>query len=266
MKKEKQVIYYDDPLSDEFSAAQITPRTIDGSWVYVHTSLWKRLTHFFWYRVVAMPIGWVYLKLKFHHKIVGREKLKGAGKKGFFLYGNHTQAMADPFVPTMLAFPRDVCVIVHPNNVSMPYLGRVTPSMGALPLPDDLAASRNFVAAVKHHMERGHGICIYPEAHIWPYYTGIRPFSEKSFGYPIKYGGSVFCFTNTYQKRGKRVQMVTYIDGPFSPKEALPLPQRKRELRDRVFEAMAERAKSSNVEVIEYRRRDSDDQHPVCGE
>lgn len=119
MKKEKQIIYYDDSLDDEFSAAVITPKAIDGSWVYVHTNPWKRFTHFFWYRVAAMPIGWVYLKLKFHHKIIGREKLKEAKNKGFFLYGNHTQAMADPFVPTMLAFPKDIYVIVHPNNVSI---------------------------------------------------------------------------------------------------------------------------------------------------
>lgn len=27
---------------------------------------------------------------------------------------------------------------------------------------------------------------IYPEAHIWPYYNGIRPFPDTAFAYPVR--------------------------------------------------------------------------------
>ena len=239
--------------------AQITPRRIDGSYRYCSDSVFKRFTHFFWYRIVATPIAWFYTRLVFHHRMIGREKLKQFRHSAYVMYGNHTQDIADAFIPTMLNFPKDDYVIVHPNNVSMPFLGKVTPSMGALPLPDDMAAYRNFLRAVEHRIAQHHAIVIYPEAHIWPYYTKIRPFTDKSFHYPVKFDVPVFCFTNTYRKRrnSKKPDIVTYIDGPFYPDKSLPVSRQKGSLRDQVYSCMCRRAENSNVEVIQYIKKES---------
>jgi hypothetical protein len=91
----RKVIYYEDELNDEFSLAQITPITIDKNYVYDHGTAWKRFTRFFWYRIVATPIAYVYAKLTFHHKVIGREKLVAHKDTGYFLYGNHTQDIGD---------------------------------------------------------------------------------------------------------------------------------------------------------------------------
>ena len=69
--------------------------------------------HVFWYRIIARPLAWCYLKIAFDHRVVGRDKLKKLGGDGFFLYGNHTNPVADAFIPSMVAYPRDVYVIVH---------------------------------------------------------------------------------------------------------------------------------------------------------
>lgn len=256
--EKRKVIYYTDPLNDEFSAAQITPRRIDGSYRYCYDSAFKKFTHFFWYRAVATPIAWLYTKLVFHHTVVGREKLRPFRRSAYVLYGNHTQDIGDAFIPSMLNFPQDDYVIVHPNNVSMPVLGRITPSLGALPLPDDMAAYRNFLAAIQRRLSENHPLVIYPEAHIWPYYTGIRPFTDKSFHYPLKFQVPVFCFTNTYQKRryGKKPRIVTYIDGPFYPGEELTAGEKKKDLRDQVYSRMCSRAQASQVQVIQYIKKD----------
>lgn len=257
----RKVIYYSDEQSDEFSTAQITPRKIDGSYVYCHDSAFKKFTHLFWYRTVFTPIAYLYTKIKFHHTVVGKGLFKPFKDTGYFLYGNHTQDIGDAFIPNMLNLPKHNYVIVHPNNVSMPFLGRITPSLGALPLPDDMAAHRNFSAAVERRIGEGHCVVIYPEAHIWPYYTGIRPFGDASFGYPVKYGVPAFCFTNTYQKRrhGKKPRIVTYIDGPFFPDPSLPQRAQRKDLRDRIYECMCERAKSSTVVQIEYIKKEDKD-------
>lgn len=254
----RKVIYYEDELNDEFSLAQITPKKIDENYVYCYDSLFKKLTHFFWYRMIATPVAFLYTKTAFHHKCIGREKFKPFKKTGYFMYGNHTQAIADPFIPNVINFPKTDYIIVHPNNVSMPFLGKVTPSLGALPLPDDMKAYRNFIKAVERRISENHTVVIYPEAHIWPYYTKIRPFRDDSFAYPVKYNTPVFCFTNTYQKRklSKKPKIVTYIDGPFYPNEDIPQRQRKKELRDRVYDTMCERAKNSTVVQIEYIRKE----------
>ncbi|MBE6597489.1 MAG: hypothetical protein E7641_07455 [Ruminococcaceae bacterium] len=257
----RKVIYYSDELNDEFSLAEITPREIGADYIYCHDTAFKAFTHFFWYRVVAMPIAFLYTKLRFSHRIVGGEKLGEYKKGGYFIYGNHTQDIGDAFIPNMLNKKRDKYVVVHPNNVSIPVIGRVTPSLGALPIPDDREAYRNFLDAIDRRISEGKAVVIYPEAHIWPYYTGIRPFGDTSFHYPAKSGAAVFCFTNTYMKRrfSKEPRIVTYVDGPFFPNEELPLRERRRELRNRVYETMRMRAELSDTVKIKYIKREKKD-------
>lgn len=255
----REVIYYSDELTDEFSTAVIEPIRIDGSFRYLGKSPFKRLTHFFWYRMVAMPIAFFYTKIKFLHRIENAKILKQAKDTGYFLYGNHTQDIGDAFLPNMINKAKDKYIVVHPNNVSIPGIGKVAVSLGALPLPDDLAAYRNFSEAIETRVAEKKAIVIYPEAHIWPYYTNIRPFSDASFQYPIKYGVPTYCFTNTYQKRkhSKKPRIVTYLDGPFYPNEGLPAKDRRRDLRDRVYACMCERAKRSDCVTIRYVKKES---------
>ena len=256
----RKVIYYSDELHDEFSTAVIEPIRIDGDYRYVRRSLFRRFTHFFWYRVVAFPIAFFYTKCKFHHRIENAKVLRPYRKGGYFLYGNHTQDIGDAFIPNMIDKRTDKYLIVHPNNVSIPVIGKVTPSLGALPLPDDRAAYRNFLSAIEYRIRQRRAVVIYPEAHIWPYYTGIRHFPETSFHYPVKLGVPVFCFTNTYQKRkrSQKPKIVTYVDGPFFPNPELPRHEQLTDLRDRVRKKMCERAERSDCVVIQYVKKEAE--------
>lgn len=253
MKNDKQIIYYKNELEDEFSTAQITARKIDQAYRYEGGPLFF-LGKLFFYEIIAKPLAFCFMKLKFGHKVVGKHLLKEAKKEGYFLYGNHTNDIADALIPSLSCFPKDVAVIVHPNNVSMPVLGKITPFLGALPLPDDAKAAKNFNKAIQHKIEKKYCVTIYPEAHIWPYYTKIRPFKDTSFGYPIKLNTQVFCFTNTYQKRRfrKTPRIVTYIDGPFRADPSLSLKEQRCDLRNQVYEAMCKAAKNNTVELIQY--------------
>ena len=121
-----QIYYYEDELKDEFSKAKIIPRKIDKNYDYSQKTYLKKFLHRFCYTVVAKPVAWCFLKIKYHHKIIGKEKLKKLHNSGFFMYGNHTNAAADALIPTMVSHPADTYVIVHPNNVSMPIFGKVT--------------------------------------------------------------------------------------------------------------------------------------------
>ena len=251
----KKVIYYRDELHEEFSEAKISPKSIDETYRYEGGRL-RPLGRGLWYHLLAKPIAWMIMKIGFGHRIVNGSILKSARKEGYFLYGNHTNPVPDAFIPTMLNFTGSVYVIVHPANVSMPVLSRVTPSLGALPLPDTKGAFKNFLKTLEHHCDRHKVIMIYPEAHIWPYYTKIRPFVADSFQFPILFHKPVYCLTNTYQKRlfFKRPRMVTYVDGPFYPDESLPRGRQKQELRDRVYETMTKRSTNNTVEYIHYEK------------
>lgn len=251
-----KTVYYTDERN-EFSTAQITPRVIDGSYSYTPPGRLWRIRHFFAYRICAMPIAWLYCKLALHSSFRGREALKRV-MGGCFVYGNHTQQIGDPFLPNLALFPRQVYMIVHPNNVSMPVLGRITPYLGALPLPSDMKAMRNFKAAVQQRIQEGCCVMIYPEAHIWPYYTGIRDFPATSMKYPVELEVPSFALTTTYRRRrfGRKPRTVTYLDGPFYPDPALSRRQQPQELRDRIHAAMVRRSRESDCCYIQYIKKE----------
>jgi len=116
---------------------------------------------------------------------------------------------------------------------------------------------KNFLNYIEYRTNKKNSITIYPEAHIWPYYTKIRPFKSVSFKYPVKLNKPVFCITNTYQKRNNnKVQIVSYIDGPFYRNESLQLKEAQEELRNRIYNTMVERSKNNNVEVILYKKKE----------
>ena len=140
----------------------------------------------------------------------------------------------------------------------MKFLGNIVEMFGAIPIPSNLEAMKNFLEAIKYRIQKGNSITIFPEAHIWPYYTKIRPFKAVSFKYPVQLNAPSFCVTNTYQSYGKnndRVRLVSYIDGPFFPdKSCKTMKEKQQNLRDKIYNQMCKRAENSNAEVIEYRK------------
>lgn len=256
--KEK-LVYYSDELNDEFAGDNIKAKPIDENYKYLHKSPFKLLTHLFWYRMVAYPLAIIYMKLKYHHKVVNRRALKQCKKTGYFIYGNHTHNIGDALIPTLVNKWKDTYVIVHANNVSMPILGKITPSIGAIPLPDNLEATKNFTKCIEYRIKKKCAIMIYPEAHIWPYYTKIRPFKDASFRYPQILNKPVFTLTNTYQKRhhGKTPTIVTYIDGPFYP-EGDNAKEIRKKLRDLCYNQMVKRSELNTGFLVKYIKKEDD--------
>ncbi len=249
-----KTVYYEDELNDEFSKAVIEAKQIDESYKYISKNPFWKLIRFFFYRVIATPFAFIYTKLTLRLKIKNKNALKQCKKTGYFLYLNHTQETADAFIPSVAAFPKGVYTVVHPANVSIKVLGRINPYLGALPTPTALRATRNFKNAIERRLLEKNVIAIYPEAHIWPFYTGIRNFPDTSFNFPVMYNEASFSLTTTYKSRGdsKKPKAVSYIDGPFYPNMELHPRERAKDLRDRIYNAMLERSKESDCEYIKY--------------
>ncbi len=256
--KAGKIIYYTDELNEEFSDAQITPRVIDKNFPYLHGRGWD-ICSLLIQNVFSMPIKVLYSQLKFRVRYVGREKLKRCKRQGYFIYGNHTQPFADTFLPSVANYPKRNFFIVNPENVSMPGMHTLVEMLGAIPIPCDMGGMKNFVGCVERKIAGKYSVTIYPEAHIWPYYTGIRPFKSVSFQYPVKLNCPVYSITNTYHRRGRhgdKVQIISYIDGPFYPNQELGSKACQQDLRDRVYECMCERSKLSTYNYIEYIKKD----------
>ena len=247
--KKQQIIYYKDELNDEFSKAKIKPRIINEKYNYSKNPIWD-FCSIIMQNIISMPIKYLYAKIKFKHKIIGKEKLKLYKKQGYFIYANHTQTFADTFLTSLTVYPKRNFLIVNPENISVKPFGWLVEMLGAIPVPGNKTAMKNFLKIIEKRVNKNASITIYPEAHIWPYYTKIRNFKAVSFKYPIELNKPAFCITNTYQKYGKnKIQIVSYIDGPFKA-------ENKQNLRDQIYNQMVERSKNSNIDKIKYVKKE----------
>ena len=252
-----KTVYYEDELKDEFSVSNIKTLDVDENYPFLRKGFFFHAARFVVYRLIALPIAYVFCKLTLNHKTVGRKNLRKT-KGSYFLYANHTQQTADAFIPTLACFPKSVYTIVHRDNISIDFLGKFTPYLGAIPIPNSMRALRNFNNAIEKRTLENKCIAIYPEAHIWPYATFIRNFPDTSFYYPVEYDTPVYSMTTVYKKRRffKKPQAVSYIDGPFFVNHTLPRREAIKDLRDRVYAKMCERSRESDCTYIEYIKKE----------
>ncbi|MBQ7346891.1 MAG: hypothetical protein IJW55_02960 [Clostridia bacterium] len=257
-EKAPKTVYYSDELNDEFSGISKKTLTVDEHFPYLHQNPFWNLAAFFVYRVIMTPFAFLYGKLKFGLRIEGRRKLKEIRGQGIFLFGNHTLMAGDAFIPNLVTFPRRTYVVVHADNLSTKGTKNWVQMSGGLPLPTAFSGMRKFLEAMETRILQGHCIVIYPEAHIWPYYRGIRPFGSASFRYPVRFDAPVYATTTTFQKKrfGKTPRVTVYVDGPFYPDRSIAPREREKQLRDAVYETMCRRAENSTYSPVDYVRRE----------
>lgn len=258
--KLQKVYYYSDEVNDDFAGTNIARKKLPQDYEYLNKGFWRRFLRAIFYHGLVKPATFVYTKLIKRVKYIDKKKMKGYKKQGAFIYGNHTSMLLDAVNPTYISFPRSADVVVNADAVSIKGIGWLVKAIGGIPIPEGFHAMSRFNAALKEAVKKRHWVAIYPEAHIWHYYTKIRPFSSTSFIYPVKFGTPVFSYTMTYLKRkhSKYPKRVVYIDGPFFADSALPNKAAAQKLRDEVYAAMCARAETSNCEYIKYIYRPKD--------
>lgn len=206
---------------------------------------------------LAKAFGYGFCKLFLHQVFKNIDVLKPYRGKGYFLYANHTQPVGDVFIPMLAGGALRFNVICAQANLGVPIIGRLLPYGGALPIPTSMHKLSRLIKAVDYHIGQGDFITIYPEAHVWPYYSQIRPFSTAAFHFPIEVDAPSFVMTNTYQKATwRRPQMVSYIDGPLFPDRSLSRKAQQQKLMRDVEMIMKKRAVLSNVEYIKYIKKE----------
>ena len=259
MKKcDTQIIYYSDEQKDEFAFDQKKDVEVGPDFKYIRKSrLWNFLA-FLAYRFIMTPIAFIYCKIKFKLKVKNAEVIKPYLKEGIFIYGNHTLEAGDAFIPNVVTFPKKTYVIVRSANISTKGTKNFIMMNGALPIPTKITGMRNFMNAIEKRLLQGSAIMVYPEAHIWPYYTGIRNFKGVSMTYPVKFSAPSFSTTVTFvkPKRGKKPNVVVYVDGPFFPDEGLTDKEKSENLRQKIYDKMRERSKLSNYDYIKYVKKE----------
>lgn len=251
--RRKHIVYYQS-FDDDVVESYNQQYSLSEDYVWVRDDLVYRFISKVLYGL-ARALAPVYCRC-FLHMRVNNKQLLDQHAGGCCLYANHTQPVGDALLPVWVNRRRRIDVIVSPANLGIPVIGKALPYLGALPATGRIQDIRKLNQAIAYQLQKGHCLVVYPEAHVWPYFTGVRPYSSVSFIYPIRENVPTYCMTTTYQKRrmGSKPRATVWLDGPFYPTEEGTLSEKAENLRQQVHDCMTMRSQSSNYEYICYQK------------
>lgn len=256
--KKKKVFYYTNELTDDFAETVKNRQPLPDNYRYLHDTWYEKLLGFIAYRLLLTPFAWLYVKLKFGQKFV-RSKASKKLKCGHFIYSTHTLPLADVFLPSLITLKRKNYLLAGEQANSLKKLLGVMRSIGSIPITGNACKNREMLRCVKTRLSQGASVTIFPEAHVWPLYTQIRPYPVVSFKYAVMLNAPVLAMTNCFQKRKfrKTPKVITFIDGPFYPDVTLDKRERAEALHKQVYETMQARAKQySTYSPYEYVKKE----------
>ena len=263
--KRGDVIYYRDELNDDFAGNDIKTAEVTAAFPYERKGFVWKAASFFAYYCVAYPIVRTILFFS-GYSFRGKQnvrKIRKACAKGFFLYANHTHWL-DAFIGPVICFPRKAYVLVSPDTVSIKGLRAIVQMLGAIPVPTERAATAPFVDSICSHIDGGDPVMIFPEAHIWPFCSFIRPFKPGSFRYPVSKDVPAFAVCTAYTRHKgllkfiKAPKRIVFISEPFYPDKTVTPPEAKQKLRDEVYGWLDRTAKeNSDYEFVKYVKAES---------
>lgn len=259
-RQDKRIVYYTDELNDDFAGTDIKTCDIGDDFKFINKNpLWRAAAAVVYY-LIAFPIVWLISHIGYGLRIKNRRAVRKICK-GYFLYANHTQMLTDAFAPSIISFPKRAHVVANPDAVSIKGIRQLVMMLGVIPLPASLKMMRPFRDAVEARYGQNRTVTIYPEAHIWPYYTGIRPFGAASFAYPVRLNAPCIAYVTTYRRRkifkNARPLVTITLSDPFYPDPTLSEREAKQKLRDEIYDFMCAVAKSEdNYSYITYIRKE----------
>ena len=261
--KEERVFYYvseeDDPIKTNEQEKKIEVGLPEG-YEFIPKNPFVKMYSAALFRIFKL-FGQYYERGYWKAKFYGREKLKAARGKGYVIYANHTNPFHDVFGPA-LAADRRIFTIISPVNLKIPGIGKVLPYIGGLPLGKTTDEKKAFNDAVDKRLAQKKVLVIYPEAHVWPYYTGVRKFpaGDRSFKYAVRNNLPIFTMTTTYHKRknkkkGDLPRMDVYVDGPFWPDPKLSEDENRAKLAEEAYNSLVKNSKNSTYDYFEYKKK-----------
>ena len=255
--KRNSTIYYSDPLNDDFNDLGIERKDVPDNYKYKRENPIYNFFAWIEYHILAKMILGTFCFFK-GIKVKGRKNLKEVRKKGAILYHNHTTIIDAFQVQSYIDTYQRVNIVGFSDALNIPVAKYFVRGLGILPISSNPRKNKKLCDAIKFYLDKGQHILIYPEAHIWPYYTGIRPFLSTSFHYPAKYNVPIVPMCTTYRKGlFNKPKETIYIGKAIYPKEELSIKENKEYLRDACYNYMVNISSSINqYKYVNYEYRE----------
>ena len=262
LPEEERIFYYENEEDDPIKTKEQEKKekvTLPEGYEFIPKNPFVRMYSSILFRCFKV-FARFYARFYLHMDIVGRKKFKKAKGTGYVIYANHTNPFHDAFSPALVA-DRRIFTIISPVNLKLPGIGKYLPMIGGIPLGTNEAEKKAMNEAVDKRIKQKKCLVIYPEAHVWPYYTGIRKFpaGDKSFKYATRNNVPIFTMITTYHKskvKGQaRPDMTVYVDGPFYPDPDKTEDENRAKLAEEAYESMVKWSKKSTYEYFQYRHK-----------
>ncbi len=255
--KEKKVVYYSDPLHDDFDPGRFNrePKHFKESYKYIKNLFFRIISWLFCFGI-AVPFAWPIAFFAHGLRVKNKAVLKPVKHKGYFLYANHISEW-DPVhhIACVNSYKRSIIIGSRESWGINPFVSGVISLGGGLPTPEDKTMYANYLKGLEWYLNHRRSIILYPEKHIWPYYNDIREFTSDTFRYPVNFNTPSIVATTVLRERKhhKSPKMVIYLDGPFYPDTTLKTIEATKKLRDEVYETMKRRVtEEHSFEWIKY--------------
>jgi len=178
---------------------------------------------------------------------------------GYFVYGNHTHWLDAFTVSVFVARPKRVNILGFSDALGVPIANKLVKALGLIPVGDDVASAVKMTKAINHYIDKKEVIAIFPEAHVWPYYNGVRHFVSTSFRYPSKLNVPIVPICTIYRKvwYSKRPRMTIYVGDPIYPRSEYDSHKNSDYLAEETFKYFEKVHKEHpSVEYIKYIKKE----------
>lgn len=250
-KIKERTYYYKDELNDDFGNIDVKRSDIPESYKYIRTFPFSLFANIFYWGIL-FPFLTIYLVLIRRVKVIGKENIKKYKKlvkkyhKGGFIYSNHT-SNEDAFDRQVMITKRRTNITANSNILSSKFLTLICKGGGFIPVGPSLSSSKKLMEAISYYsLKKKQDLVIFPEAHIWPFYTGIREFKSSSFHYPAKLFAPVLPVVTIYpydekrERKNKKPKKAYVVIEPIMPKEEYSIKENKIYLHEYTLNSMKE--------------------------
>lgn len=242
-RKKGSTIYYSDIYNDDFEKTGLKRPPIPADYKFKRENPINNFFSNLLYFGLAIPL--LGLICIFNGvKVKNKKNIRVLNKTGGFIYANHTNFL-DMFQIQVLVegFKTRTNIIGYSDTAGIPFVKHVARALGYIPIPDDLEGQAKFIKSLKFYCDKKQPIIVYPEAHIWPYYTDIRPFKTSPFHYPAKFNVPIIPIVTVFRKglfKNSKPRETLIVGEVIYPKEGLSLSENKEYLRDECYKKMKE--------------------------
>ncbi len=262
MSKENRVYEYSDVYNDDFAETKLERPSVPENYVYIRKGFFRRLFSWILYYLICIPILWIVGKIWVGTKVVNRKQVKKLKHTGYCIYSNHTHYL-DAFVPQVfVSRPKRTNILGYVDALTIPVAKHIVKGIGLIPVDKDPKSLIKMTEAINHYLDEKEAILIFPEAHIWPYYNGVRPLKSGPFRYPALKHLPMLAICSVWRKvwYSKKPKQTIYVSEPFFYDDKLSEHENCDLYTKKTYDFYCETmAKHGSYQYIKYVKKDKDE-------